>query len=123
MPPIVSNEMSRSRYGEGPGEGDAMSPPSRGSAPCRGSRLRVKVAPEGGDAHDEHAPLTPEQTIFCGTPKGLRLLCQAANSEDLSLSSAALRSRIIRRCTTLLRLRLRVRIASFLVCPRARASA
>src|ERR671919_2236623 len=71
MPPIVSNEMSRSRYGEGPGEGDAMSPPSRGSAPCMGSRVRVKVAPEGGDAHDEHAPLTPEQTIFCGTPKGL----------------------------------------------------
>ncbi len=52
-----------------------------------------------------------------------RLLCQAATSEELFSKSTAFRSRIIRRWTTLLRFRLRVRIASFLVWPPARASA
>jgi hypothetical protein len=42
----------------------------------------------------------------------MKLLCQAANSERPFVT---LRSRIIHRCTTLLRLRLRVRIASFFV--------
>jgi hypothetical protein len=47
-----------------------------------------------------------------GDQRIMKLLCQAATSER---PFGTLRSRIIHRCTTLLRLRLSVRIASFFV--------